>query len=121
MPASIGAYRRCLEIDPHYNAAHYRLGVALFHAGDSKGPRALRALHRLTPEYQRARYHIGIIHQRKGELDEAEREFRGNVAEGIGEASSLYHLAEIQRSRGDEKAAAALLDQAREFGRKASE
>ena len=27
---AIRAFRRCLEIDPHYNAAHYRLGLSLF-------------------------------------------------------------------------------------------
>ena len=74
----------------------------------------------LTPEYLLARYHVGIIYERQGDLAAAEREFRSSVDEGVGEASSLFHLAEIHRSRGDEKTAAALLDQARQFGRKAS-
>ncbi len=38
----------------------------------------------------------------------------------MGEVSSLFHLAQIHRSRGDEKTAAALLERARQFGRKAS-
>jgi len=120
MPASIAAYRRCLELDPHYNAAHYRLGVALFHAGDLDAAREhFEKCTALTPEYLRARYHVALIHQRKDELDPAEREFRSYLTEAIGGATSLYHLGEIQRARGDAKGAAALFEQSRGAGRKA--
>ncbi len=61
--------RRCLEIDPHYNAAHYRLGVALFHAGDLDQAREhFEQCTALTPEYLLARYHVGVIHERQGDL-----------------------------------------------------
>ncbi len=36
----------------------------------------------LTPEYLMARYHIGVIHERLGDLDAAEREFQRSLDEG---------------------------------------
>jgi tetratricopeptide (TPR) repeat protein len=121
MPASIQAYRQCLTIDPDYNAAHYRLGVALFHAGDlDQAKDHFERCSALTPEYLRARYFIGIIHERLGEYDEALREFRGTQDEGVGEVSSLWHMAHIHRARGDARAADELLERAHQFGLAAS-
>jgi tetratricopeptide (TPR) repeat protein len=101
MPRAIRAFRQCLKIDPNYNAAHYRLAVSLFHAG----------------EHLMAHYHIGVIHERRGETAAAEREFRRSLDESIGEVSSLFHLALIRRAAGDTAGADELLQRAREFGR----
>ncbi|HEY0592614.1 MAG TPA: hypothetical protein VGF40_12665, partial [Thermoanaerobaculia bacterium] len=70
----------------------------------------------LTPEYLMAHYHMGVIHERLGEMDKAEREFRRSLDDGVGEVSSLFHLAVIRKSRGDEKGAQELLTKARDFG-----
>jgi Flp pilus assembly protein TadD len=67
-----------------------------------------------------ARYHVGVIHERQQHLDQAAREFRASMDEGIGEVSSVYHLAMIHRAQGDEDTATSLLDRAREFGRAAA-
>ena len=64
-----------------------------------------------------ARYHIGVIYERRGDLAEAEREFRRSLDEGIEEASSLYHLARILEDRGDSREAEELLQRARQFGK----
>jgi Flp pilus assembly protein TadD len=64
-----------------------------------------------------AHYHIGVIHERRGETEPAEREFRRSLDEAVGEVSSLFHLATIRRSKGDEKGADDLLRRAHEFGR----
>ena len=47
----------------------------------------------------------------------AVQSFQRSIDEGVEEVSSIYHLAEIRRSQGDEEAAAKLLEQAREFGK----
>ena len=118
MPEAIRSYRRCLELDPHYNAAHYRLAVALFHAGElDEAMEHFEKCTALTPEYLMARYHIGVIYERLGHLDDAEREFRRSLDDGIGEVSSLFHLAQIRRAEGDAEGAQALLDRARQFAR----
>ena len=52
-------------------------GHALFHAGELD--LALEHFEKctsLTPEYLMARYHIGVIHERQGDLDAAAREFQ---------------------------------------------
>ena len=64
-----------------------------------------------------ARYHIGVIYERTGDLEAASREFHRSIDEGVGEASSLYHLAQIHTANGDEATAARFLERAREFGR----
>ncbi len=121
MPASIQAYRQCLGIDPDYNAAHYRMGVALFHAGDlDQAKEHFERCSALTPEYLRARYFIGVIHERRGEYGDALREFRGMQDEGVGEVSSLWHMAAVRRAQGDTKAADELLERAMRFGRAAA-
>lgn len=118
MPEAIQAFQHCLEIDPRYNAAHYRLAIARFHAGDlDEALEHFESCTALTPEYLMARYHIGVIHERLGRIDDAKREFQRSLDEGVGEASSLYHLARLRRLEGDEEGANALLRQARQFGR----
>ena len=118
MPEAIRAFRRCLELDPHYNAAHYRLAIALFHAGElDQSLEHFEKCTTLTPEYLMARYHIGVIHERLGHLEDAEREFRRSLDDGVGEVSSLFHLATIRRAEGDEAAARDLLDRAHQFAR----
>ncbi|MEX0892624.1 MAG: tetratricopeptide repeat protein, partial [Gemmatimonadota bacterium] len=98
MPDAIRAYRRCLELDEHYYAAHYRLAIALFHAGElDEALEHFEKCSALTPEYLMARYHRGVIHERRGDLDAAEREFQRSLDEGVGEVSSLFHLAHIRR------------------------
>jgi Flp pilus assembly protein TadD len=67
-----------------------------------------------------ARYHVGVIHERRDDMEGAAREFRASMNEGIGEVSSVYHLAMIHRRRGDEPTATDLLRRAREFGRAAT-
>jgi hypothetical protein len=71
----------------------------------------------LTPEYLMARYHMGVIRERMQKFEDAEREFRSSVEDGVGEASSLFHLAGIARSRGNDEEADELLRRARQFGR----
>lgn len=118
MPEAIRAFRRCLELDPHYNAAHYRLAIALFHAGElDEALEHFEKCTALTPEYLMARYHIGVIHERMGRLPEAEREFRRSLDDGVGEVSSLFHLARIRSAEGDDDGARELLDRARQFAR----
>jgi len=118
MPEAIASFQRCLEIDGHYNAAHYRLAICLFHAGELD--RALQHFEQcclLTPEYLMAHYHIGVIHERQGDSEKASREFQRNVADGVGEVSSLFHLAKIRLSHGDDAGAKELLESAREFAK----
>ena len=69
----------------------------------------------MTPEYLMANYHMGVIHERRGEPEEAERSYRRNLDESVGEVSSLYHLALLRRNQGDESQAEELLKRTREF------
>jgi len=62
-------------------------------------------------------YHIGVIHERLGDYAAAAREFQRSQDEGVGEVSSLFHLAVIRRSEGDEDGALRLLEKAREFAK----
>jgi Flp pilus assembly protein TadD len=62
-----------------------------------------------------ANYHMGVIHERRGETDEAERSFQRSIDEAVGEVSSTFHLAAIRRSQGDEEGAERLLQTTREF------
>jgi hypothetical protein len=71
----------------------------------------------LTPEYLMSHYHIGVIHERRGDHTAAAREFERGQDEGVGEVSSLFHLAVIRRAQGDDAGAKALLEKARDFGR----
>ena len=63
-----------------------------------------------------ARYHVGVVHERKGNTEAAAREFQRSIDEGISEVSSVFHLAQIRRAEGREEEAKALLERAREFG-----
>ncbi len=64
-----------------------------------------------------ARYHIGVIYERLGDLKTAAREFQRSLDDGVGEASSLFHLARIRKSEGDEVGAKVLMERARQFAR----
>ena len=70
----------------------------------------------LTPEYLMARYHIGVIHERLGNFEEAKQAFHRSMDEGVRECSSLFHLAEIARMEGDPARADELVRKAREIG-----
>jgi Flp pilus assembly protein TadD len=70
----------------------------------------------LTPEYLMAHYHIGVIRERQGEMEAAERAFEHSEDQAVGEVSSLFHLAVIRRAQGDNAAAEECLRRAREFG-----
>ena len=67
---------------------------------------------------QMARYHIGVIHERQGQLDKAVMELQRCADEGVETVNSLYQLAEIHRTRGDEKTANELLNRAHELENK---
>jgi Flp pilus assembly protein TadD len=56
-----------------------------------------------------------VIHERRGAFAAAESAFERSQEEGVGEVSSLFHLAAILRTRGDEAGARRLLERAREF------
>jgi Tfp pilus assembly protein PilF len=64
------------------------------------------------------RYHIGVVHERLGDLARAEKEFNRALEESVSEVSSLYHLALIHRSRGETAKAEEVLKRARQFGLK---
>ena len=64
-----------------------------------------------------ANYHMGVVHERRGETEKAERSFERSVEEAVGEVSSNFHLAGIRRARGDEEGAERLLKGTREFAR----
>ncbi len=63
-----------------------------------------------------AHYHMGVIHERRGEIDAAERAFEYSEDHVVGEVSSLFHLAVLRRAQGDAAAAMEYLRRAREFG-----
>lgn len=64
-----------------------------------------------------AYYHMGVIHERRGEKEDAARSFQRAIDELVGEVSSLYHLALLRSEAGDDDAAADLLERTREFAR----
>lgn len=116
MPEAIKAYESCLELDPEYRAAYYRLGLALFHAGElDRAEECFEKSSSLTPEFLLARYFIGVIQERRGNRAAAAREFERSIEEGIGESSSLFHLAKIRDAEGHTREATELLKQARQF------
>ena len=118
MLEAIKAFRQCLEIDSHYNAAHYRLGVALYHAGElTLAMEHFEQCTTLTPEYLMARYHIGVVHERLGDKESAAREFNRSSEGVVGEVSSLYHLARIRKSEGNDAESDELMKRVREFGK----
>jgi tetratricopeptide (TPR) repeat protein len=93
MRDAVLSFRRCLELDPHYNAAHYRLALALYHTGElQQALEHLQLSMALTPEYVMAHYHLGIVHERRGELDAAATEFEKAQEEMTGDRSSAWHL-----------------------------
>jgi hypothetical protein len=47
-----------------------------------------------------ARYHIGVIYERRGDLEAAAREFQRSLDEGVGERSSQYHIEKIRNLLG---------------------
>ena len=91
---------------------------ALFHAGELD--EALEQFERcttLTPEYVMARYHIGVIHERRGDVAAAAREFEHSMAEGVGEVAASTTWRQIRRGQGRTNEAEALLERRRQFGR----
>jgi Flp pilus assembly protein TadD len=106
MREAVAAFRRCLELDPDYNAAHYRLGLALFHAGELQPAlEHFQLSMALTPEYVMAHYHLGIIYERGEELEAAATEFERAREDMVGDQSSLWHLAKVRAAQGDTRAA----------------
>jgi Flp pilus assembly protein TadD len=72
----------------------------------------------LTPEYVMAHYHLGVVQQRRGDLEAAAREFERAQEEMVGDTSTLHHLAAIRRARGDERGAEELLRALKSAGAK---
>jgi Flp pilus assembly protein TadD len=64
-----------------------------------------------------AHYHMGVIRERLGEIEGAERAFEYSRDQAVGEVGSLFHLAVLRREQGDMTGAEECLRRAREFGR----
>jgi hypothetical protein len=64
-----------------------------------------------------AHYHLGVIHERKGEYEAAAREFERSQEESSEDVSGLYHLALMREAKGDSKAAQELRLRARAFAK----
>jgi hypothetical protein len=74
---------------------------------DSRAERWLTLLRDGTPEQQAlARTELGLILERRGQIDEAVRAYWTNVQAGVSDPRPYYRLAAIHRRLGDEAAAA---------------
>lgn len=74
--SAITQYRLALEIDPHLPGAHFNLGRALLLSSDSDEARnqALQQFQQelaINPQNPLAKYEIGEVYRRKGELKKA--------------------------------------------------
>jgi hypothetical protein len=63
-----------------------------------------------------AHYHMGVIRERQGQVEAAERAFEYSEGQAVGEVSSLFHLAVLRKKQGDAAGAEECLRRAREFG-----
>jgi len=74
---------------------------------DTRAEHWLTLLRDGTPEQQAlARTELGLILERRGQLDEAVRAYWANVQAGVSDPRPYYRLAAIHRRQGDEASAA---------------
>lgn len=96
------AVERALVEDPGSALAWVQAGRMRLDAADLPGAeKAFETAARLAPNYQRARFNLGVAYKRKGDLDAALRELRQSLWLAPGDPSSLTQIGEILLARGE--------------------
>lgn len=114
-PEATEQLRKFVAMKPDSFNGHYFLGSALFEQGPSQDAAALASLAeaaRLKPKVAIPQYKIGLIHLRRGALDEAERAFEAARTLEPKDPWCLSALGTVARKRGNLDAAATLHQQA---------
>ena len=88
----------------------YTLGEARLANGDEEGSmEAYRTVLRLDPENPEAHLELGILHDRRGEREQAERHFVESLKSDPGNPRTLYSYANVYYTAGELEAAEELL------------
>lgn len=114
-PEATAQLRKFVAMKPDSFNGHYFLGSALFEQGQAQDAAALGSLAeaaRLKPKVAIPQYKIGLIHLRRGALDEAERAFETARALEPKDPWCLSALGTVARKRGNLDAAGTLHQQA---------
>ena len=103
--------RRFVTLKPDSFNGHYFLGSALLEEGPAQDTEALKALAeaaRLKPKVAIPQYKIGLIHLRRGALDDAERSLNAARALEPTDPWIVSALGTVARKRGNLELAASL-------------
>jgi tetratricopeptide (TPR) repeat protein len=114
-PEAAAQFRTFVGMKPDSFNGHYFLGSALFEAGPTQDAAALASLNeavRLKADVAIPRYKIGLIHLRRGALDEAEKALNAARSLAPADAWIASALGTVARKRGQWDAAATLHQQA---------
>jgi tetratricopeptide (TPR) repeat protein len=95
------AYRRCVAIDDANARMQYKLGLALFRAGDPAGAAGpLRRAASLDPRMAEARYALGLSLRRTGERDDAIEAFEQAIEAAPALSAAREELAALYAEAG---------------------
>ncbi len=107
------AWRRALERDPGFTAAHIALGLSYYRTGEyTKAAEHLRSALRRNREAGDAHYYLGLVWRAQGRLWEAANELWWCVRSGHREQLARYVLGEMALAEGKLQEAMTHLGQA---------
>jgi tetratricopeptide (TPR) repeat protein len=98
---AVDAYRKALQLNPHYAQGHYNLSLALDKLGQlSEEQQQLEEAVKLDPALGVARDQLGLLALRSGTLDKAEQEFKSALAANPRDAEAQDSLGVLYNREG---------------------
>lgn len=83
MQGAVAAFRRAVEVNPHYAAGYNDLGVALESTGDAaRAEEAYKTALRLDPELAAAHTNLALLYEESGQLQKAAEHWAARVRMG---------------------------------------
>lgn len=103
---AVESFRTALALAPGDVSLRYWLATALLVSGDAAGAeREFRSVVRAQPDFARAHFSLGVIHERRREFADARREFEATVQHAPSLPEGRLRLGDTLRTLGQQTAA----------------
>ena len=92
----LGNFQRRWPTSGYADSTRFWLGNALYHRGDLDGAESTFAeLLERYPNFTIRNFHLGVIHQRKGEVEKAQEQFRAVLLKNPNDAAAKHYLQDV--------------------------